>query len=233
MVYYIARQHIAATEFRSFLAGMLPHFMVPDYFLAVSSFPRTINGKLDLTALPIPGALTLNEKMNNELRTYLKSKLPAYMVPSYFRNILALPLTVTGKVDRKELAKFRSFYETQSTFVSPGTTTEKKLSAIWEKCLKRIEIGVNDNFFEVGGNSLKATQVMGAVFKEFKKNISLKEIFNNPTIRELSLVLDGQQGDESLLIRLNNVDAVKPKLFFIPPVLGSSTIFKSLAEVSQ
>jgi amino acid adenylation domain-containing protein len=223
-------EHIDPKAIRSFLIEELPHFMIPDYIEGIAEFPQTANGKLDVDALPMPTGLTIDHSLNLELKNFLREKLPAYMVPSQFRNLEKIPLTVTGKINRKALETLAATYDGDNEFIAPRTQTEIKLAKIWEHILRRPHIGLMHSFFEVGGNSLKAVQILSAIYREFGKEVSLKDIFNNPTINDLARLIEGHGVNQRLLIQLSAIKESKQNIFFIPPVLGSSTIFTSLAN---
>ncbi|MCC2252766.1 condensation domain-containing protein, partial [Virgibacillus sp. AGTR] len=120
-----------------------------------------------------------------EVRTYVKEGLPDYMVPAYYMELQTIPLTHNGKVNRKALPKPEMQYITNA-YEAPQTTTQKKLVIIWQHVLGVDTIGIHDNFFDLGGHSLKATMVMGEIHKALEISVPLKEIFNRPTIQELS-----------------------------------------------
>ncbi|WP_343780302.1 amino acid adenylation domain-containing protein [Virgibacillus salarius] len=120
-----------------------------------------------------------------EVRTYVKEGLPDYMVPAYYMELQTIPLTHNGKVNRKALPKPEMQYITNA-YEAPQTTTQKKLVIIWQHVLGVDAIGIHDNFFDLGGHSLKATMVMGEIHKALEISVPLKEIFNRPTIQELS-----------------------------------------------
>ena len=229
ITYYISSKVIDNEVIRVFLANQMPHYMVPDYFMKVDGFPRTINGKINTEELLVPYALSLDRALGLELRDFLKKKLPLYMLPSYFRNLDKLPVTATGKVDRKALERKDSLFNEKQVKMLPKNEVEKKILEIWEKCLNYPVIGTDINFFEVGGNSIKATQILSSIFKELECNITLKDIFNNPTIIDLSRFISNKNEDKGLTVRLNKIDSNLPSLFFIPPIIGSSTIFRELA----
>jgi amino acid adenylation domain-containing protein len=120
-----------------------------------------------------------------DLRAYLSNKLPAYMVPGYFVQLEEIPLTTNGKVDRKRLPDPGNTL-TGVEYVAPRNETEMKLAQIWEEILGREKIGVKDDFFDLGGQSLKATRVIMRVKKEFNIEIDLSSIFLEPTIEVLA-----------------------------------------------
>lgn len=121
-----------------------------------------------------------------ELKTYLANELPDYMIPAYFTQLPALPLSPNGKVDRKALPKPDRKNRRNSKLVAPRNPIESNLAVIWSDVLKIKQISIDDNFFELGGHSLKATAVVARVYKEMNMVLPLKEIFKTPTIRGLA-----------------------------------------------
>jgi amino acid adenylation domain-containing protein len=127
----------------------------------------------------------------NELRSFLKRKLPQYMVPSTFMFLDALPLTPNGKVDRRALpAPDRVRPELERAFVAPRTPIEEMLAGIWAEVLGLEEVGIHDNFFELGGHSLVATQVMYRVRAASRVELSLRSLFERPTVAGLAEYVD-------------------------------------------
>ena len=121
------------------------------------------------------------------LQEHLQSQLPVYMIPSYFITLEELPLTKSGKIDRKALPKFTkdAIIATQ-TYEAPANETETKLVAVLEEMLEITPIGITDNFFELGGNSLSALQLLSKVSETFHTKIDLRGFFNNSTIKFIS-----------------------------------------------
>ena len=125
-----------------------------------------------------------------EIRNYLREKLPDYMIPSAFMFLDALPLTGTGKVDRRALPKGdESRPALDKAFVAPQDPIELRLTKIWEKILGIQPIGVKDNFFDLGGDSLRAVQVITQIERVFGKPIPLAILFYWPTIAQLASIL--------------------------------------------
>lgn len=128
--------------------------------------------------------LTGNENLSvNELREYLYQKLPDYMVPSHFVKLKRIPVNPSGKIDRKALPAPKIESE---EYTAPADPFEEKLVEIWQNVLGVKRIGVNDNFFEIGGHSLKATIMLARIHKELNIEVPIWEIFNTPTIRGIS-----------------------------------------------
>ena len=131
--------------------------------------------------------VTSHEFTTKQLREFLRSKLPEYMVPSAFVTLDKLPLTPNGKVDRKALpAPDSSSIQLENNFVPPSNSTEETLATIWADILGIEKVGIHDNFFELGGHSLLATQVISRTRQAFSMEISLKSLFEKPTILGLS-----------------------------------------------
>jgi amino acid adenylation domain-containing protein len=120
------------------------------------------------------------------LREYLAKALPEYMIPSFFVRLEKIPLTPNGKLDRKALPGPE--LKVGHGFTAPGDEIEKKLAAIWSEVLdlEKEKISMNDNFFHLGGHSLKATIMADIIYKELKVKIPLAQIFTTPFIRGLS-----------------------------------------------
>ncbi|CAA9199484.1 Gramicidin S synthase 2 [Flavobacterium collinsii] len=128
-----------------------------------------------------------------QLRLALGRELPDYMVPSYFVFLNQLPLTPNGKIDKNALPAVSSADVIQQEYIAPSNETEEKLVTIWQDVLQKDKIGVGDIFFALGGHSLKATQVISKIQKEFNIKIELKELYNEPTINNLARHIESIQ----------------------------------------
>jgi acyl-coenzyme A synthetase/AMP-(fatty) acid ligase/acyl carrier protein len=125
----------------------------------------------------------------NELREYLRDRLPDYMVPASIMELDHLPLTRNGKLDRARLPA-PAFDFQQEAFVAPRTPTEESLAQIWSEVLNVERVGVNDNFFELGGHSLLATQVFSRMQDVFGIELPLRALFEAPTVAQLAEKID-------------------------------------------
>ena len=123
-----------------------------------------------------------------ELRELILSRLPDYMVPAYFIMMEQLPLSLNGKVDRKALPKPEQLVIT--SFDEPGTPTEKGLAEIWSEVLGLLRVGIGNPFMEIGGDSLKAIRVIARIYKVFEVEVSVRDFFASPTIRQLARFVD-------------------------------------------
>lgn len=127
----------------------------------------------------------------NELRSFLKQKLPEYMIPSAFVFLDTLPLTPNGKVDRKALpVPDSSRAGLEESYVPPRTVVEEIIAGIWGEVLKVEKVGIHDNFFELGGHSLLATQVMSRLREALQVDLPLRTLFEVPTVAELALNIE-------------------------------------------
>jgi acyl carrier protein len=120
------------------------------------------------------------------LRDFLLAQLPAYMVPSQFDIRDRLPLTPAGKLDRETLARQVVPITGAGENAPPGTPVETVLAQIWEELLQAKGIGVNDNFFDLGGHSLAATRLLSRVRDRFQVNVTMRSFFDRPTLRGLA-----------------------------------------------
>ena len=126
-----------------------------------------------------------------DLHRFLKSKLPDYMVPGALVVLDKFPLTPNGKINRKALpAPTADRTETKHAFVPPRTATEETLAQLWQELLRLRRVGIHDNFFEIGGHSLLAMQFMARVQNTFHAELSLRNIFETPTIAGLADLVD-------------------------------------------
>ncbi|HEY0737558.1 MAG TPA: amino acid adenylation domain-containing protein, partial [Herpetosiphonaceae bacterium] len=155
--------------------------------------PGTENGDsaLDCSVFPVLCS-------PQELRAFLGSRLPAYMVPDAFVLLDAFPLTPSGKVDRRALPAPACGAERDAALVGPRTPTEELLANIWGAVLGVEQIGMQDNFFALGGHSLLATQVVSRLREILKVEVPLRLLFEAPTIASFAAHLAGQPAADAL-----------------------------------
>ncbi|WP_310622429.1 phosphopantetheine-binding protein [Flexibacterium corallicola] len=123
------------------------------------------------------------------LRTSLKRSLPDYMVPSQFVGLSCLPLMLSGKVDRKALPDV-SGEVVQSRFIAPANATEQLVASIFSELLGVEQVGREDNFFALGGHSLRAVQLVTRLQAATGKAVTVRDVFEAPTVIDLSAYLD-------------------------------------------
>jgi amino acid adenylation domain-containing protein/FkbH-like protein len=156
----------------------------------------------------------------SELRSFLKEKLPEYMVPAAFVTLDALPLTPNGKVDRKALpAPDRARPELEGGYIAPREQVEQKLATIWEEVLNVRPIGIHDKFFDLGGHSLLAVRLVAKIEKVFGRKLRLATIFQAPTIAQLAAVLREDVRESNLISKTSIVEiqaqGTRPPLFLV------------------
>jgi bacitracin synthase 3 len=138
-----------------------------------------LEGKNEIVAY-----ITADKTQNvTDLRTYLKSYLPDYMLPAYFVQIEEMPLTPNGKIDKKRLPNPNGLGLVSGVeYIAPRTELEEKILAIWEMVLGRKKIGVRDDFFEVGGHSLSAMGLVVEYKASFNIGLTLQDVYDRPQI---------------------------------------------------
>jgi aspartate racemase len=167
-----------------------------------------------------------------ELRTFLQSRLPDYLIPSAFVTISSLPLTPNGKIDRRALpAPEFERAESPATRVAPRNELELQLTEIWERVLGVRSIGIRDNFFELGGHSLIAVRLFAEIEQTWGQNLPLATLFQKQTIAELADVLRQKEWSApwSSLVTIQPHGS-KPPLFCFHPVGGNVLEYYPLAE---
>ncbi|MFC1716327.1 AMP-binding protein [Candidatus Poribacteria bacterium] len=124
------------------------------------------------------------------LRRSLAEKLPEYMIPSIFVVMDAMPLTSTDKIDRQKLpAPSTMRPELDNPFVAPQTPIEETLTGIWAEILELDQVGIHDNFFDLGGNSLQATQIVSRVTKTFQVKMPLRSVLQSSTVAGMAAII--------------------------------------------
>jgi NRPS condensation-like uncharacterized protein/acyl carrier protein len=156
----------------------------------------------------------------NDLRQWLREKIPEYMAPSVYILLDELPLTANGKIDRKALPEPGTERpELERLFTSPRTLLERTLAEIWAEVLRVEGIGIHDDFFDLGGHSLLATQVISRIRSVFGLNLPLRALFEQPTVAGLA--------EQIVLARDNEVSLIAPP---IPPADRAQPLPLSFAQ---
>jgi len=142
----------------------------------------------------------------SELRHFLQESLPEYMVPTAFVFLESFPLTPNGKVDRKALPAPDGIRpELESAFVAPQNEVERTVAGVWKEVLGVEKVGVDDNFFDLGGHSLLLVQVQSKLQNKFKRDLSIVELFKYPTINALVKSFDQDEGESADLERIHDL----------------------------
>ncbi len=181
-------------------------------------------GQIRLLAYVVP----MSEMDKQPLESFLKSKLPEYMVPSVWIEMEALPLNSNGKIDRKRLPAPDATALSRTTYVAPETESQQEIINIWKDLLQLEQISVLDDFFELGGHSLLALRLLSALRRTFAVELSVRDLFEHSTVEQLAQLLDNRQPT----LGLPPIQAVErpaqlplsfaqERLFFIDQLQGS------------
>ncbi|WP_442936358.1 non-ribosomal peptide synthetase [Nostoc sp.] len=142
----------------------------------------------------------------SELRSFLKEKLPDHMLPSAFMMLENLPLAPSGKVDRKALPKPDNLRpELETAYVLPRNEMEHVIADIWQKILKVEKVGIQDNFFDLGGHSLNVLQVYSKLRELYKADLVITDLFKYPTISSIARYFN-QEEDDNFAIQSNELN---------------------------
>ncbi|WP_293091572.1 non-ribosomal peptide synthetase/type I polyketide synthase [Moorena sp. SIOASIH] len=166
----------------------------------------------------------------NQVREFLKQKLPDYMVPSAFVTLDTLPLTPNGKVDRKSLPAPDGVFTSVEEYVAPRTPNEEIIANIFAKVLGVQDVGIHDNFFELGGHSLLAVRLMSQIKQQFQINLPLATLFQSPTIEQLASLLGSSVNTQNPILVGIKTSGNQPPLFCIHPLGGNLLCYAELAR---
>jgi len=162
-------------------------------------------GNKQLVAYIVPQK---QSNIQTELRNFLKQKLPNYMIPAFFVIWESLPLTNSGKVDRRALLASGEVTSNIATenFVLPHTPIQEIVAGIWRDVLKLEQVGIHDNFFELGGHSLATIQVISRLRSAFEIDLPVRYLFEEPTIAALANALTSILQTETSVISTKTED---------------------------
>jgi len=134
----------------------------------------------------------------SELRSFLKQKLPEYMVPSAFVMLGEMPLTPNGKVDRRALPEAPNCcLKSETGYLAPRTEVEQKIAAVWRETLGVEKVGINDNFFDLGGHSILIVHVHSKLLRALNVDLSIVNMFQYPTISSLAKYLSEELSEQA------------------------------------
>jgi amino acid adenylation domain-containing protein len=163
---------------------------------------------------------SLPKAPHQDIRKYLKDKLPDYMVPSLIKYIDQIPLTPNGKTDRKYLQVLAEEDISLEAGASARNSIEEKILKLWCDLLKREAIGIDQDFFELGGHSILAVRLVSEIEKTFGKKLLVTTLIENPTVRKFAEQLQNQTRPETELITSVQPHGKKPPIFWIHSLGG-------------
>ncbi|MFM6133265.1 MAG: phosphopantetheine-binding protein, partial [Sphaerospermopsis kisseleviana] len=138
----------------------------------------------------------IDHDFGSDLKKYLKSSLPDYMIPAQIIVLDKLPLTPNGKIDRKALPAPNVCIE--SLYTAPRNDVEAQLAQLWSTVLERQEIGIHDNFFDLGGHSLLVIKLLNLMQEMFGQKLTLSSLFQNPTIAQLAEQISNKESNKEV-----------------------------------
>ncbi len=163
----------------------------------------------------------------DDIKSRLKERLPAYMLPHELIELENLPLTPNGKVDKRQLPKPEAPQGNRRVKL-PANEVEQKLLVMWREVLEREDISTDDHFFELGGHSLKAMSLLSKVSKEFEVQVPIHLLFETPTIEALSHYIQHQDGETAGYLVFN--ESQTSTVFALPPLPGYGFIYQEAAK---
>jgi len=163
------------------------------------------------------------------LREYLQGKLPYYMIPAAFMELEQLSLTSNGKIDRRSLPVSQLPLR---TYRPAETEMQQAVARVWEYVLGLGHIGIDDDFFEIGGHSVKAIQVISGISKALNLQLSFSAFMQHPTIAKMAEFLSKDDGKRTPVpvLELGAVTPGKPALYLISPLIGTPMVYKKLCD---
>jgi amino acid adenylation domain-containing protein len=173
------------------------------------------------------------EISRSDLREYLSGLLPDYMIPSFFTQLDRFPLTRSGKIDRKKIFQMEYRSDAKENYIPPRNDLEKKLAEIWSEILgiESNKIGIDSDFIELGGHSVKATIMVSKLFKTLNVKILLSELFKLPTIRKLAEYIEKTVKVEHHSIKLAEkkeyhvLSSAQKRFFILQQMDPASTVY--------
>ena len=170
------------------------------------------------------------QDLGSQLREHLRGRLPEYMIPAGFLFLEALPLTPTGKLDRRALAQLGGALGATSERVEARDVLELELARIWAEVLDVPRVGVRDDFFELGGHSLMAVRLMARIRERFGRELPLAVLFQGGTVEALAARLRGGENEAGSILVPIQAQGGEPPLFLVHPAGGDVLCFAALGR---
>ncbi|AVM08497.1 non-ribosomal peptide synthetase [Bacillus velezensis] len=166
-----------------------------------------------------------------QLKSHLLNKLPAYMIPAYFVQMEKMPITANGKIDRKALPAPEGNRLTGTEYEAPGTLIEKQLAEIWKNILALSDPGIKDNFFDVGGHSLKVLQVIHQINDRMGIKMHYQAVYDFPTIETMARAIQAavfESKTDNVFVKMNQNGSIP--VFCFPPLIGYGLVYNEMAK---
>ncbi|MEM9823141.1 MAG: amino acid adenylation domain-containing protein, partial [Bacteroidota bacterium] len=199
----------------------------PQIQQVVVTYHQPLAGRDDLIAYLVGTAAT----QTDVLIDLLKAHLPQYMIPGHYLFLDEIPLTPNGKTDFKALPLPTEDHE--RNLDSANTALEAELLGIWKKLLELDTIGVEEDFFEIGGHSLLAMMLISEVWEQYRFNLTIGDLVNHSSIRQLAALIEKAEQEKGLLLPLNKSYEGQTNLFLLPPIMGTPIVFYAIAQLLE
>lgn len=183
-----------------------------------------------LVAFVVPGHDDITRAHIAAWRQALRNALPDYMVPASFVLVSEMPLTVSGKIDKKALPGAPQMSSPYASLRQPETDTERLVAEVWREVLNLEDVDTGDDFFELGGHSLIALELMTVLEEKTGKRLPIASLFEAPTVEKLSKLLDGQSKPVFKSLVPIKPEGTKPPLYIVHGIGLSVMVFHSLAK---
>jgi amino acid adenylation domain-containing protein len=164
-----------------------------------------------------------------ELRAFARERVPEYMVPGAFAWVDALPRTTSGKLDRRALPEYEGEGPAPDQYVAPRNPVEAQLAEIWRQVLDVERVGVHDDFFDLGGQSILAMRLVARVRDEVGADVAVAELLQAPTLAEMAAAITGRRGTVRLPLVPLQTFGPRPPLFLVHPAGGHVVCYRDLA----
>ncbi|MDF1757278.1 MAG: amino acid adenylation domain-containing protein [Legionellaceae bacterium] len=165
-----------------------------------------------------------------DLESHLRASLPDYMIPSQCIALTALPLTFNGKIDHKKLP-IPEYTIPKESYVEPRNAEEERICKLWQMVLNVESVGINDDFFHLGGNSISAIKVISRMNKLLGLYLTAADLLQHKTIKSLSDRYLNNKADTSIIKILTEPQDINRSIYFIHPLYGGCEFYKPLADV--
>ena len=174
----------------------------------------------------------------NELRLHLRSTLPDYMIPAAFVHLRALPISRNGKVDRSALPRPQDTRDAETLYIAPRTNTEEALVSIWKELIGASRIGIEDDFFKLGGNSLLAVRLAAFIERHFCVRLPLSRLFSARTVASMAVAIDAACANRGTadavergpIVVALRASGTKPPLYCVHAIGGTIFSYEHVAR---
>lgn len=160
-------------------------------------------------------AKTAQPTKEDTIKDYLRTKLPSYMIPQQIAIVDDFPYTPNGKIDVQKLSRIKKNKESEKKHAAPRNKLESKLAQLWKDFLKLEELSIDDNFFEIGGNSMKAFQLLSVLNTSLDLELKIISFFQYPTVRTLAQSISERQKEDSKVVVENEMENVDDLIDFM------------------